>query len=116
MHLLTTKTSRKDIRLSGEISHLMLAVTSKRTQIHYKTYHFCKKHRTLVNEDHIDACNLLFHNKSPTSFNEILIGKQFHTLKDDDKKEILKHFEWLQGRLKVLESTGLFTVEKPRPQ
>ncbi len=61
----------------------MLAVTAKRTRIHYGQVHFCRKHGTVVNKDHIDECDVINLDKKITHFNEALQSSYLYDMEKD---------------------------------
>ena len=58
----------------------MLAVTVKRTTIHYGQVHFCRKQGTVVKKDHIDECGVINLDKKITHFNEALQSTYLYDL------------------------------------
>jgi hypothetical protein len=50
-------TNRKNYRFD-EVTDLMLAVSAKRTMIHYGHKHLCITHQCKVDKSHIDECRI----------------------------------------------------------
>lgn len=66
---------------------MMLAVSAKRTRIHYGQVHFCRKHGLIINKKHIDECNILNGaNQKVTSYNELLGTTYLYDIPKDTLK------------------------------
>jgi hypothetical protein len=106
--------SRKAIPVTEENTKLMLAVAAKRTRLHFFERHFCITHQKMVDKRHIDDCELLRVNLSPTHYNATLEQTPIHMIKAEEKRELVEHYDKLQARLKILEQNQVFLVVDKR--
>jgi len=74
----------------------MMAVSQKRTVIYYNPRHYCKIHDSLVNEQHMKTCEPLQVCGDLTRFNETLETREFSSLSDPLKQEIIVTFKLLE--------------------
>ncbi len=91
----------------------MIAISAKRTVVHFGHKHVCRKHCKKVEKLYIDECDLLNKESQKVScYNELLNKTPLHNLAEDELAKVAAHYLSLLETIKQLEGSNPFVPIK----
>lgn len=106
--------TRQKLYIPKVITHLIWALTTDSTRVHYKEDDFCAKHRVPLDIDHITSCdNFKQMEKIPEYLAKIKSGENIHDWPEQALKESMMLFASLAMQLSNLKSEGLVLTRLP---
>ena len=87
--------------LEADLQYLALAISAKRTRVHFGQRHYCVKHEKIVDKNHIDECDLLKGKYPTTEFNQELFVTSIKAFTQERFEKMKEHHTFLRDRRKL---------------